>query len=78
MRDAHDRYANIGINFLLQKIEEHEGIVILSTNLSENIDEPFLRRMDFIVDFKSPTSECSPKEVEPKRNGLYPSEIVLD
>jgi SpoVK/Ycf46/Vps4 family AAA+-type ATPase len=52
VKDAHDRFANIEINYLLQKIEEHKGIVIFATNMRENIDEAFLRRMNFIVDFK--------------------------
>jgi SpoVK/Ycf46/Vps4 family AAA+-type ATPase len=51
IRDAHDRYANIEINYLLEKIEEIIGINILSTNSRQNVDEEFLRRMNFIVDF---------------------------
>jgi len=54
VKDAHDRYANIEINYLLQKMEEHEGIVILATNLSKNIDEAFLRRLHFSVEFPFP------------------------
>jgi SpoVK/Ycf46/Vps4 family AAA+-type ATPase len=54
VKDAHDRYANIEINYLLQKMEEHEGIVILATNLSKNLDDAFLRRMHFAVDFPFP------------------------
>jgi SpoVK/Ycf46/Vps4 family AAA+-type ATPase len=57
-RDAHDRYANIEINYLLQKMEEHEGIVILATNLSKNLDDAFVRRMNFIIEFPFPTLEC--------------------
>ncbi len=54
VKDAHDRYANIEINYLLQKMEEHEGIVILATNLSKNLDEAFLRRMHFSIEFPLP------------------------
>ena len=54
VKDAHDRYANIEINYLLQKMEEHEGIVILATNLGKNLDEAFLRRMHFTVEFPFP------------------------
>lgn len=54
VKDAHDRYANIETNYLLQKIEEHEGVVILSTNLSNNIDGAFLRRMHFSIEFPFP------------------------
>jgi hypothetical protein len=54
VKDAHDRYANIEINYLLQKMEDHEGIVVLATNLSKNLDEAFLRRLNYTVEFPSP------------------------
>ncbi|MCP4369601.1 MAG: ATP-binding protein [Deltaproteobacteria bacterium] len=54
VKDAHDRYANIEVGYLLQKMEEYEGITILATNLKKNIDEAFVRRMRFIVDFPAP------------------------
>jgi SpoVK/Ycf46/Vps4 family AAA+-type ATPase len=57
VRDSHDRYANIEISYLLQKMEENEGIVILATNLSQNIDDAFLRRMHFNVEFPFPEEE---------------------
>jgi ATP-dependent 26S proteasome regulatory subunit len=57
VRDAHDRYANIEISYLLQKMEEYEGIVILATNLHKNMDEAFVRRMHFVVEFPSPEEE---------------------
>jgi ATP-dependent 26S proteasome regulatory subunit len=57
VKDAHDRYANIEINYLLMKMEEHEGIVILATNLQKNLDEAFLRRMHFVVEFPFPDEE---------------------
>jgi SpoVK/Ycf46/Vps4 family AAA+-type ATPase len=52
--DAHDRYANIETSFLLQKMEAYEGVVILATNLKENMDEAFTRRIRFIVEFAFP------------------------
>jgi len=52
--DAHDRYANIETSYLLQKMEEYEGVVILASNLRENMDEAFVRRLRFIVDFPFP------------------------
>jgi SpoVK/Ycf46/Vps4 family AAA+-type ATPase len=55
--DAHDRYANIETSFLLQKMEEYEGIVILATNLRDNMDEAFTRRIRFIVEFPFPDAE---------------------
>jgi hypothetical protein len=52
--DAHDRYANIETSYLLQRVEAYEGVVILATNLRENMDEAFTRRIKFIVDFPFP------------------------
>lgn len=57
VRDSHDRYANIEIAYLLQKMEEYEGIVILATNLKKNVDEAFARRMHFSIEFPSPEQE---------------------
>ncbi len=54
--DSHDRYANQEVSFLLQKIEDHNGIVILATNLKSNIDEAFTRRFQSIVPFPIPKS----------------------
>jgi len=52
--DAHDRYANIETSYLLQKMDEYEGVVILATNLRENLDEAFTRRLRFVVEFPFP------------------------
>lgn len=57
VNDAHDRYANIETGYLLQRIEEYPGIVILATNLLQNVDEAFLRRFHFIVDFQFPDTQ---------------------
>jgi AAA+ superfamily predicted ATPase len=54
VKDSHDRYANIETNYLLQKMEEHEGIVILASNFKKNIDEAFLRRLNFNIVFPFP------------------------
>jgi ATPase family associated with various cellular activities (AAA) len=54
VKDAHDRYANTETAYLLQKIEEYAGITILSTNLGQNLDDAFTRRMRFIVSFPLP------------------------
>jgi SpoVK/Ycf46/Vps4 family AAA+-type ATPase len=54
VKDAHDRYANIEINYLLQRIEEFEGLVILASNLRKNIDDAFFRRMQFVIEFPFP------------------------
>jgi SpoVK/Ycf46/Vps4 family AAA+-type ATPase len=55
VKDAHDRYANIEISYLLQRMEEHEGVVVLATNLRKNMDEAFLRRLQFTVEFPFPS-----------------------
>lgn len=52
--DAHDRYANIEVAYLLQKIEEYDGVVILATNLRRNMDEAFARRLEHTVEFAQP------------------------
>lgn len=57
VKDAHDRYANIETAYLLQRMEEYAGIVILATNMKQNLDEAFVRRMRFIVQFPFPTDE---------------------
>ncbi|TFG90010.1 MAG: AAA family ATPase, partial [Candidatus Atribacteria bacterium] len=54
VKDAHDRYANIETGYLLQKMEEYDGIVILATNLSKNIDDAFMRRMQIVIEFPFP------------------------
>jgi len=54
VKDAHDRYANIEVGYLLQKMEEYAGIAILSTNLRSSMDEAFTRRLRFIVEFPFP------------------------
>ena len=52
--DAQDRYANVQVNYLLQRIEEHDGTAILTTNFKDNIDDAFLRRIDHSVEFPRP------------------------
>ena len=54
VHDAHDRYANLEISYLLQKMEQHEGITILTTNLKANIDDAFRRRLTYTVQFPLP------------------------
>lgn len=52
--DAHDRYANVEVDYLLQRVEEHDGAVLLTTNLESNIDDAFMRRIHLGVDFPMP------------------------
>jgi len=54
VRDAHDRYANIEIGYLLQRMEEYDGVAVLATNLRRNMDDAFVRRMHVTVEFSLP------------------------
>lgn len=54
VKDSHDRYANIEISYLLQRMETYDGVVILATNLRANLDEAFTRRLHFVVEFPFP------------------------
>jgi ATPase family associated with various cellular activities (AAA) len=55
--DSHDRYANIEVAYLLQKMEGYPGAVILATNFRRNIDDAFVRRLDFVIDFPFPEAD---------------------
>jgi SpoVK/Ycf46/Vps4 family AAA+-type ATPase len=57
VRDANDRYANIEVGYLLQRMETFDGLAILATNLRANVDDAFVRRLDMIIDFPSPEAE---------------------
>jgi ATP-dependent 26S proteasome regulatory subunit len=57
VKDAHDRYANIEISYLLQRMEAYDGVTILATNLRANLDEAFMRRLHFALDFPFPRVE---------------------
>ncbi|WP_405066387.1 AAA family ATPase [Kribbella sp. NBC_01510] len=74
VHDAHDRYANIETSYLLQRMEQYDGIAILATNLRENLDEAFTRRLQFVVDFPFPD--------ETQREGIwrvsFPAEAPVD
>lgn len=74
VRDAHDRYANVEIGYLLQRMEEHEGVTILATNRMRDMDEAFIRRFHFILNFPMPG--------EPDRlriwQGMFPTEAARE
>jgi SpoVK/Ycf46/Vps4 family AAA+-type ATPase len=69
VRDSHDRYANLEISYLLQKMEAFDGISILATNLRQNLDDAFMRRLAFIVQFPFP-DESSRKRIW---TGIWPA-----
>jgi ATP-dependent 26S proteasome regulatory subunit len=73
VRDSHDRYANIEISYLLQKMEEYDGIAILASNLRQNLDESFVRRLAFTVHFPFP-EEDSRRRIWA---GIWPAETPL-
>ncbi|MBC8115460.1 MAG: ATP-binding protein, partial [Candidatus Saccharimonas sp.] len=54
VKDSHDRYANLEVNYLLQRMEAYRGLAILATNLKSSLDQAFLRRLRFIVSFPVP------------------------
>ena len=73
VKDAHDRYANTEVAFLLQKMEEYNGISILATNYLQNIDEAFMRRINYIIRFPFPDEE----QRERIWRGIFPGETPL-
>lgn len=74
VKDAHDRYANVEISYLLQKMEEYTGIVILATNLNQNLDDAFARRLHFKLEFPFPEK----KQRELIWRGMFPAGAPLD
>jgi len=74
VRDSHDRYANVEVSYLLQKMEEYEGIAILASNLRQHLDQAFLRRLAFMVHFPFPDEESRRRIWE----GSWPDEAPLD
>lgn len=73
VKDSHDRYANIETSYLLQRMEEYDGIVILASNFKKNIDDAFLRRMHFVIEFPLPDEKLREKIWE----GIFPEETPL-
>ncbi len=73
VKDAHDRYANLEVAYLLQKMEEYPGITILTTNLRQNLDDAFTRRIRFIVEFPFPEAASRLQIWQ----GIFPPQIPL-
>jgi SpoVK/Ycf46/Vps4 family AAA+-type ATPase len=73
VRDSHDRYANIETSYLLQKMEGYQGATILATNLSQNMDDAFLRRLAFSIRFPFP-DEAARLRIW---NAMWPAETPL-
>lgn len=68
---AQDRWANMEINYLLQRVEEFSGVVILATNLKQNIDDAFLRRVQVLIDFKVPDAANRQKIL----TAMFPNDV---
>ncbi len=71
VKDARDRWANLEIDYLLQRVEEFAGVVILASNLRQNIDEAFLRRIQILVDFPFPDAGARLRILR----GLFPEGV---
>ena len=76
--DAHDRYANVEVAYLLQRMELFDGIAILATNLRANLDEAFTRRLDSLVDFPEPEAEYRRRLWERSLGSTMPRAADLD
>lgn len=74
VKDSHDRYANIEINYLLQRMESFRGLAILATNMKSALDPAFVRRLRFIVDFPYP----GPEERKSMWQKVFPPETVTE
>ena len=57
VKDAHDRYANADTSYLLQQLEEYEGIAILASNKKQNVDPAFMRRLRYVFEFPRPSAD---------------------
>jgi len=75
---AHDRYANVEVAYLLQRMELFDGIAILATNLRANLDEAFTRRLDSLVDFPEPEAEYRRQLWERSLGTAMPRAVDLD
>src|SRR5258708_24272949 len=80
VRDAHDRYANVEVAYLLQRLETYAGVAILTSNLCGNLDEAFTRRLDSVVEFRLPEEDerrgnwgpsLPPRAPRAARRGIY-------
>jgi SpoVK/Ycf46/Vps4 family AAA+-type ATPase len=73
VRDSHDRHANIEVSYLLQRMESYGGLAILTTNFRQHLDEAFLRRIPFLVEFPFPDADLR----EQIWQGIYPEQTPV-
>ena len=74
VRDAHDRYANVEISYLLERMERFKGLAILATNRRKDIDEAFLRRLRYVVEFPMPDE----RERRALWMSMMPASVTVD
>ncbi|MEM0517028.1 MULTISPECIES: ATP-binding protein [Aequorivita] len=73
VRDAHDKYANQEVSYLLQRVESHPGLIILASNFRDNIDEAFTRRFQSLISFEMP----GPKQREEIWKTNLPKKLII-
>ena len=78
VKDAHDRYANMEVNYLLQRIEQFKGLVVLATNFQKNLDDAFLRRLQYVIEFPYPDHEAREEIWKRHFPGNAPCDTDLD
>ena len=74
VRDSHDRYANLEVSYLLQRMDSYRGVAILTTNMRHALDSAFLRRIRFIVQFPFPDAASRARIWQ----GIFPATAPLD
>jgi SpoVK/Ycf46/Vps4 family AAA+-type ATPase len=74
VKDSHDRYANLEVSYLLQRMEAYRGLAVLTTNMRHAIDAAFLRRIRFMVEFPFP----DPAQRARIWRGVFPPEAPTD
>jgi hypothetical protein len=74
VKDSHDRHANIEVSYLLQRLEAYRGLCILTSNMRDNIDEAFLRRIRFVVEFRFP-NRSERQEIWQR---MFPQQVPLE
>ena len=74
VQNSHDRYANVEVNYLLQRMEEYTGLAILATNRRSALDTAFLRRLRFVIDFPFPSAADRRRIWE----RMFPAQAALD
>ncbi|WP_221090730.1 ATP-binding protein [Deinococcus aquaedulcis] len=71
VRDSNDRYANVQVNYLLQRLESFNGLAVLTTNMESSMDIAFMRRLQFVINFRAPQAQ----ERERLWRGAFPKTL---